>query len=125
IVVPVPLAATTGSVVGTVGGVASNGLSFTVQVPPTLTTLSPNNGPVGTSITVTGANFGATKGSSTITFNGPTATPTTWSNTSIVVPVPAAATTGNVVVTVNGLASNGLNYTVTVAPSLTSLSPNN
>src|SRR4029077_4245490 len=96
IVVPVPAGATTGNVVVTVGGLASNGLTFTVNVPPTLTTLSPNNGAVGASVTVTGTNFGATKGSSTITFNGTTATPTTWANTSIVVPVPSGATTGNV-----------------------------
>ena len=53
-------------------------------------------------MTITGTNFGATKGTSTVTFNGTTATPTTWSATSIVVPVPAGATTGNVVVTVGG-----------------------
>ena len=123
IVVPVPSGATSGNVVVTVGGVATNGLPFTVTVAPGLTSLSPTNGPIGTSITISGANFGATKGSSTVKFNGTTATPTSWSNTSIVVPVPNSATTGNVVVTVGGLASNGLPYTVTVAPSLTSLSP--
>ncbi len=67
-----------------------------------VTSLTPASGPVGTSVTITGANFGATKGTSTVTFNGTTATPTSWSATSIVVPVPAGATTGNVVVTVGG-----------------------
>jgi hypothetical protein len=38
-----------------------------------------------------------------------------------VVPVPAAATTGNVVVTVNQVASNGVGFTV--IPTITSLSP--
>src|SRR6185369_2677462 len=91
---------------------------------PTLTSLSPTSGPVGTSVTIAGANFGASKGTSTVTFNGTTATPTSWSASSIVVPVPTGATTGNVVVTVGGMASNARSFTVTaVSPSLTSLSP--
>jgi hypothetical protein len=47
-----------------------------------------------------------------VTFNGANATPTTWSATSIVVPVPTGATSGNVVVTVNGLSSNGVSFGV-------------
>jgi hypothetical protein len=74
--------------------------------------LSPLSGSVGTSVTITGSAFGSTQGSSTVTFNGTTATPTSWSNTSIVVPVPSGATNGNVVVTVAGTASNGLPYNV-------------
>jgi hypothetical protein len=125
IVVPVPTGATTGNVVVTVGGIASNGVSFTVTVPaPSITSLSPTSGLVGASVTVTGANFGAAQGTSTVTFNGITAIPTNWSASSIVVPVPAGATTGNVVATVGGVASNGLNFTVTVpVPSITSLNP--
>src|SRR5437016_1513578 len=125
IVVPVPAGATTGNVVVTVGGVASNGVSFTVTTPgPSITGLNPTSGLVGASVTITGANFGATQGTSTVTFNGTAATPTSWSATSIVAPVPSGATTGNVVVTVGGVASNGVSFTVTVpAPSITSLSP--
>ena len=73
-------------------------------------------------MTITGTNFGATQGTSTVTFNGTAATPTSWSATSIAVPVPSGATTGNVVVTVGGAGSNGVNFTVT--PSITILSPN-
>jgi hypothetical protein len=123
IVVPVPSGATTGNIVVTVGGLASGGVTFTVTVAPSITSLSPTSGAVGTSVTVTGTNFGATKGTSTIKFNGTTATPTSWSNTSIVVPAPSGATTGSVVVTVSALASNGVTFTVTVPPSITSLSP--
>jgi len=63
-------------------------------------------------VTITGTNFGATQGASTVTFNGTAATVTSWSATSIVAPVPNGATTGNVVVTVGGVASNGVNFTV-------------
>jgi IPT/TIG domain-containing protein len=123
IVVPVTPGATTGNVVVNVGGLASNGMSFTVTVPPNITSLSPTSGPVGTAVTITGSTFGATQGASTIKFNGTTATPTSWSPASIAVPVPAGATTGNVAVTVGGLVSNGVSFTVTVPPNITSLSP--
>jgi len=89
--------------------------------PPSISSLSPSSGTVATSVTVAGTNFGATQGTSTVTFNGTTATPTSWSATSIVAPVPSGATTGAVVVTVNGQASNAVTFTVT--PKINSLSP--
>jgi IPT/TIG domain-containing protein len=79
---------------------------------PTLSILTPTSGPVGTSVTLTGANFGASQGTSTVTFNGTLATPSSWSPSSLVVSVPNGAMTGNVVVTVGGRASNGLNFAV-------------
>ncbi len=124
IVAAVPSGATTGSIVVTVGGVASNGVTFTVTAPaPNITNLSVASGPVGTSVTITGTNFGATQGTSTVTFNGVAGTPTSWSATSIVAPVPSGATTGSIVVTVGGVASNGVTFTVTTAaPNITNLS---
>ena len=119
IVAIVPTSATTGNVVVTVSGTPSNGLPFTIV--PNITSLSPTAGPFGTSVTITGTTFGASQGTSTVTFNGTAATPTSWSATSIVVPVPVGAITGNVVVSVNGVASNGANFTVT--PGIASLSP--
>ncbi len=117
IIVPVPMAATTGNVVVTVAGGASNGVTFTVMgSAPSITSLSPTSGSVGTTVTISGANFGTTQGtSSAVRFNGTLATPTTWAATSIIVPVPAGATTGAVVVTVGGVASNGVGFTVGVA----------
>ena len=123
--VTVPAGATTGNVVVTVGGLASNGVSFTVTTPaPSITSLNPTSGLVGISVTISGANFGATQGTSTVKFNGTAATASSWSATSIGVTVPAGATNGNVVVTVGGVASNGVSFTVTTpAPSITSLNP--
>jgi hypothetical protein len=92
-------------------------VSITVPAAPSLTCLTPSNGPVGTPVVIAGTNFGATQGTSTVTFNGVAATPTSWSATSITVPVPTGATTGAVVVTVGGLASNGLSFTVNLPPS--------
>ena len=118
---PVPAGATTGNVVVTVNGVASAGKAFTVA--PGITNLSPSSGVVGDSVTVTGTGFGATQGTSTVKFNGTTATPTNWSATSIVVPVPTGASTGNVVVTVSSVSSAGVNFTVVATPNISSLSP--
>ncbi|HYJ84990.1 MAG TPA: IPT/TIG domain-containing protein [Pyrinomonadaceae bacterium] len=115
----VPSAATTGPVVVTVNGVASNGIAFTVN--PKINSLSPASGPVGTSITISGTTFGAIQGSSTVSFNGATATPSSWNDTSIVIQVPPGTLTGPVVVTVGGQASGGVTFTVT--PKINSLSP--
>lgn len=117
IVAPVPTGATTGSVAVTVGGVATNSVSFAVTTSaPSIATLNPTSGAIGTSVTITGTNFGSTQGTSTVKFNGTIATPTSWSTTSIVAPVPTGATTGSVIVTVGGAASNGVSFTVVSRP---------
>jgi hypothetical protein len=97
---------------------------ITVPLPvaaPSISNLSPNAGGIGTPVTVSGTGFGATQGASTITFNGVAATPTSWSATSITVPVPSGATTGTVIVTVSGQISNAVNFTV--SPKINSLTP--
>jgi hypothetical protein len=91
---------------------------------PNITNLRPASGPVGTFVTLTGTNFGASQGSSTVTFNGTAANPMSWSATSIVVPVPNGATTGNLIVTVGSVGSNGVSFSVTPPPpTITNLSP--
>ena len=85
---------------------------------PFISSLSVTSGQVGDPLTISGMNFGFMQGTSTVTFNGNAATVTSWSATSITTSVPAGATTGNVVVTVNGVASNGVNFTVTMPYSL-------
>jgi len=120
IVADVPTGATTGNVVVTVSGIASNGVSFTVTTAggPQIASLNPTFGPVGTAVTIAGSNFGASQGTSTVAFNGAIATTiTSWSGTSIVADVPTGTTTGNVVVTVAGAASNGVSFTVTASGS--------
>ncbi len=86
---------------------------------PTISNLSPVVGSVGTPVTVTGSGFGASQGTSTVKFNGVSGAPTSWSNTSIVCPVPTGATTGPVVVTVGGTASNGSTFTVADTGAIT------
>jgi hypothetical protein len=113
IVAGVPSGASSGNVIVTTGGSASNGVYFNVVTNPTtpaITSLSPSSGVVGASVTITGSNFGSTPG--TVTFAGTTASVASWTDSSIVAKVPSGSTTGNVVVTVNGSASNGVNFTV-------------
>jgi subtilase family serine protease len=85
-----------------------------VSLAPTISSLSPTSGAVGASVTINGANFGATQGISSVTFNGKPATPSSWSAAKIVAPVPTEATTGPVVVKVGGVSSNGVTFTVTM-----------
>src|ERR1700693_1643170 len=110
------------------GLVACNGGNSMPRSPsPTITSLTPNSGARGTAVTITGTNFGTTQRTSTVTFNGTTTPAPSWSATSITTSVPAGATTGNVVVKVGGVASNGMSFTVTTpaptTPTITSLNP--
>jgi hypothetical protein len=100
-------------VVVSISGIVSNGVNYTVTLPPSITSASPTSGAFGASVTIAGTNFGPTQNNSTVTFNGTPATPTSWSDPSIVVPVPNGSTSGNIVVTVGGVASNGVNFIVT------------
>ena len=94
-------------------------------VSPGITSILPNPATVGTAVTITGTNFGATQGGSTVTFNGTAASPTSWSATSITALVPAGATTGSVFVTVGGLPSNGYSFTVgSPTPNITNIEAN-
>jgi hypothetical protein len=116
IIAYVPPGATTGNVVVTTMGLGSNGVLFTVSGSPgapTIASLTPNTGPTGTSVVIAGTNFGVMQNTSTVTVNGILATVTAWSPTSLTITVPTLAATGPVIVTVNGVASNSMTFTVT------------
>lgn len=102
--------ATSGTVTITVNGVPSNGSPFAVS--PGITSISPNPGLAGSTVTIFGTSFGSTQGSSTVTFNGLAAAVSNWSNGVIVALVPPSVTAGPVVVTVNGMSSNGLGFSL-------------
>jgi endoglucanase len=99
----------------TVNGVASNAASFTVatqQQPPAITSLNPTSGPAGSSVTITGSNFGSTQGASTVRFGSTNATVTAWSNTQVTATVPNVSGTVAVTLLVAGMASNSSSFTV-------------
>ena len=128
IVASVPAGAVTGPVVVTVNGVASNGPIYTVTFTPTITSISPSPGPAGTTVTLTGTNFGSPFDSTRVVFNSsiyppPPITPLSWTETSISVVLPSTALTGNVFVTTSGSQSAGYSYTVLPTPIVSSLTP--
>ena len=81
-------------------------------IPLAISEVNPVCGVVGETIIITGTSFGDTQGSSVVTFNGGPATVNSWSNTQIEVLVPSGAITGDVVVRVNGINSNGIRFTI-------------
>ncbi|MGB9148401.1 MAG: chitobiase/beta-hexosaminidase C-terminal domain-containing protein [Acidobacteriaceae bacterium] len=105
IATPVPVGASTGPVIVTAGGTASNSYTFTLS--EGVTGIAPTQGAPGTAVTISGTGFGATQGTSTVTFNGTVATVSSWSNTSIVAVAPASGITGSVAVQVNGVSAPG------------------
>lgn len=96
-----------------------------VGAAPSIGSFQPAQGPAGASVTINGANFGATQGASTVTFEGEAMSIQSWADGKIVVTIPAGAPlgAGNIVVTVGGLPSNSEPFTVTGMPSITGVSP--
>ena len=81
--------------------------------PPVLSDVSPGSGTVGTVVALTGKNFGATRGSSKVTFDGADAdTFLSWSDYKIECRVPMRALTGNVTVLTPWGNSNTLKFAV-------------
>ena len=92
---------------------------------PTITSFSPASGPVGTTVTVTGTDFTGATGA---TLNGLAVTSfVVVSATSVTFAVPAAATSGVIVVTTpGGAATSATSFTVVVpaaTPTISTLSP--
>ena len=115
----------------TVGGQTSNAFAFTVDAPagaPQITGLTPPHGLPGASVVVTGSGFGLVQGASTVSFGTSVGAVTSWSATSIACTVPdMAGGTTTVSVTVGGLASNAVPFTVDGAatlPRVSGITPN-
>jgi hypothetical protein len=102
---------------GTLNGNYDSQILAPLPLSPTIYALSPNLGPTGTSVTISGANFGTFQGGGSVTFNGFSATVSSWTSNTIVTSVPITTTTGPVIVTANGAASLGVIYTVGPADS--------
>lgn len=113
ILTTVPEGALTGPVVVQVQNQNSNGVQFTVVKQPRITSAVPAYGSVGTSVVLDGINFGATQGGSVVRFNGSVAQPTSWGTTRITVPVPAGTLSGPLMISVGGMDSNAIYFTLT------------
>ncbi|MGI4870354.1 MAG: FG-GAP-like repeat-containing protein [Janthinobacterium lividum] len=97
---------------------------FTITTGPIAASLSPTSGPVGTTVTITGDNFGTSAADLTVTFaGGVTGTITgTVTNTSFQVTVPNMALTGVVTVTRTGTGTSSPG-SFTVTPVVSSTNP--
>lgn len=93
------------------------GLNQSGGTGPTIVLPSPLSGPVGTTVSIAGTNFGTPQPSSTVSFNGVQAGIVSWTPNQIVATVPTGATSGNIVVTVDGMKSNGYLFAVTNSSS--------
>lgn len=91
------------------------GPQFIIRVdPPIVTVLTPTTGAVASTVVMTGQHFGPAQENTTLTLNGVAVTVTSWSDSSITFTVPST-TTGLVLLTRGGVASNALPFTVTAA----------
>ncbi len=123
--IQVPSRATTGDVVVTAGGEASNGVAFTFYPYPAITEISPASGTARTPVTVTGTGLMDGEGNGTVTFNGTPATILSQSGTSIQVSVPYGATTGPISVRANGdTVKSSSSFSVVPSPTISGISPN-
>lgn len=119
IVTSVPSGATTGKITVQVGGetaTSANDFIINTSTTPTIASLNPSSGAVGTSVTINGTNFSTTAANNLVKFNGVTATVTgTPTATSLVATVPSGLVSGKVSVTVNGeTATSASNFLVAV-----------
>ncbi len=103
--------------------------AFVYQGPsPTVTSISPNEGPTtgGTSVTITGTNFVS---GATVTIGGAAATSVNVTNATTITAVTPARSAGNRDVTVtnpdgqSATLSNGFTYDTAASPTITSVSP--
>jgi beta-glucosidase len=124
IVIQVPSRATTGNVVVTAGGEVSNGVAFTFYPYPVISSVLPGSGPIGTPVTISGSGLLDGEGNGAVSFNGSPATILSQSSNSLLVDVPASATTGSISVRANGnTIKSSLSFTVT-GPHISGISPN-
>lgn len=116
----VPAGATTGKVSVTVGGqTVTSSSDFTVSVggggstnPPSISSISPSSGPVGTMVVIEGSNFDLVARNNIVEFNGKTARVSTGTINKLVVTVPIGSSTGAVTITNSLGAATGGTFTV-------------
>lgn len=100
----VPAGTTTQPISVTVNGLTGTSVaSFIIIYPPVINSFNPQSGQVGTSVTISGANFSTTAANNIVRFGSVQATVNSSTDAQINVTVPAGAFTQPISVTVNGL----------------------
>ncbi|MCX7736908.1 MAG: SUMF1/EgtB/PvdO family nonheme iron enzyme [Candidatus Kapabacteria bacterium] len=119
----VPMGTTTGKVYVNVNGKISNSLDFEIIDPsadaPFIDSIDVKEAEIGASIVIFGRNFLNSRGNSYVEFNGVKAfNYFEWADNRIVVKIPNGASTGKVVVWVEGKSSNGVDLIIGINPPL-------
>jgi hypothetical protein len=83
---------------------------------PVVTAVAPDSGAVGDTVAIRGRNLGAERGESQVLFARVPAAVVSWSDTLVEAIVPEGATTGDLVVLVDGRESAPVNFTVIGGP---------
>lgn len=94
---------------------------------PTITSFSPTNGSIGTTVTITGTNFSATPINNSVRFNGIIATVVSSTTTSITTIAPSGATTGPISISVGCgtvTSTDNFNYSLGELIIYNAISPN-
>src|SRR5262249_34180808 len=107
--VPTTVATGSGPITVTVNSIASNANVMFMALNPIITAVSPPAGAVNGTITITGTGFGNW---GQVSFNNTTGNPGPWTDTSITVNVPSGATSGPLTVSLSGVVSNSVQFTV-------------
>ncbi len=93
---------------------------------PSITSITPSNGSINESVTITGSNFSTSPPNNIVEFNGTSAVVLASTSTTITTSVPAGATTGKITVTIDCNTATSVNdFIVTTAllPTITSFTP--
>ena len=125
IVVKVPARAQSGNVQVVTGAGASGTRRIVVESSPQITSVSPRQVLYNQVVTVTGINFGSSRGSSTVRIGSvviPSSWLDSWSNTIIRFRVPTNMRSGNLVVRTSKGMSNAILLEI-ISPYLASVSP--
>lgn len=112
----VPKGATSGDVVAYIDGMASNSIEIEiVSTDPYIDDISPHTPSAGEEVSVYGRNFGDSRGGNYVEFNGLKPQENdyvSWEDDKIIVKFPFGASSGDLVVYIDGVASNAVSYNV-------------
>ena len=104
------------------GGVWSNSVTFTV-VTPNIMDVTPTGGVAGTQVTITGTGFGATQGSGNVWLGSTYGVVASWSDRQVVAAVASGSTSGVAQILQGGVWSNTVNFAVTIALNISTVTP--